>query len=224
VVFAQNHHIFLIPRLIFRPVQRDVQVIFAGNRLRGDIAFDGNRVFSVFDVINIANEKDIGNSYARKTFSNLIKVGAPHEAFIKRLGIYEMRTDRGNTPAMTWKGLKSLLPRLPGKVADEYIEYAAEITTRYEAGDFSPTEMHANKTSSNMMNSESRQSMAHQAASVGPSLAAPPKLVRGNWAYTVRSCLCVMLYCFDVVTSCPCATMPLLTDAPAGAGSGRSRC
>ena len=163
------------------PVQhsfvREVEEIFAGNRMGGDIASDGKHVFSMFQFTNIVNEKTINDPYGQRTVARLLQDGAPHKAFLESLGIYKMRNTRGSdTPGMTFIGLKGLLSKLPGKVADKYTAYCTEITTRVEAGDSS---MHNviddNAASSNMYNAMARDALAHERAAGG--IAAPPDQV-----------------------------------------------
>ena len=146
-------------------------------------------MFSIFEFTNIANKKDIKDTYGRKTVGRLLKDGAPHKAFLERLGVYQMRNAHGPaTPAMTFLGLKGLLSKLTGEVADKYTNYCTETTTRVEAGDSS---MHNiiddNAASSNVYNAMARDALAHERAAGG--IAAPPDQV-----LAVRSvCFCCTL-------------------------------
>ena len=177
------------------PVQHsfvvEVDRILKTTNIRSEIASDGKQVFSIFEFTNIANKKDIKDPYGRKTVGRLLKYGAPHKAFLERLGVYYMRHRSGPpTPAMTFLGLKGLLSKLTGEVADKYTNYCTETTTRVEAGDKS---MHnvidANATSSNIFNQMARDALAQETASAGPSIAAPSEQVLAAHAV----CFCCTL-------------------------------
>ena len=169
---------------------REVETIFAGNTMRGEVALDGNKVFSMYLFTNIVNDKDIKDPYGQVTVGNLLKAKSKHKAFLEKYGIYKMRSARGSdTPAMTFTGLKALLTKLPGEANDKYMGYCIETTTRVEAGDQAIKEvLDANAASSNMVNQMARDAVAQEAASAGPSIAAPPEQVLAVRA-CVRLCL-----------------------------------
>jgi hypothetical protein len=161
------------------PFVREVETIFAGNKMHGEIAFDGQKVFSMFHFTNIVNDKDITDPYGQVTVGNLLKRTSKHKAFIESFGIYKMRNARGtNTPAMTFFGLKTLLSRLPGKASDKYMVYCIEMTTRIERGDRTMFDVILDsEVSLNMVNVMARETNAQQRASGGVSIAQPSEQV-----------------------------------------------
>ena len=156
----------------------EVEKILKRTDIRTEIIND-KKVSSMSEFINAANEKDINDQYGKNMVVTMLSDRSPHKAFLERLGIYYMKNRRGpRTPAMTFSGLKGLLSKLTGEIADKYTNYCTETTTRVEAGDKS---MHnvidANAASLNMLNLMARQAIAEEAASAGPSIAAPPDQV-----------------------------------------------
>ena len=133
----------------------------------------------MFQFTNIVNEKHIDDPYGQVTVGRLLKPTSKHKVFLEAFGIYKMRNASGpSTPAMTFLGLKGLLSRLPGKVAEKYTSYCIDITTRVEAGDSSMFRViQANATSSNILNQMARDALPHLAASGGASIASPPEQV-----------------------------------------------
>ena len=157
----------------------EVETIITRNPIRGEIAHDGKKVLSMSEFVNIMNDKDKNDKYGKNLVANFLKDDSPHKAFLESLGIYKMRNARGPaTPAMTFLGLKGLLSKLTGKVADDYTNYCTETTTRVEAGDPSMKQViDANAASSNVLNQMARDAVAQERAAGGPSIGAPPEPV-----------------------------------------------
>ena len=156
----------------------EVEKILKRTDIRTEIIND-KKVSSMSEFINAANEKDIDDPYGKVTVGKMLKDGAPYKAFLHSLGIYYMKNRHGpRTPAMTFSGLKGLLSKLTGEVADQYTNYCTETTTRVEAGDSSMKDViDANATSSNILNQMARDALPHLAASGGAGIAAPPEQV-----------------------------------------------
>ncbi len=190
------------------PFLREVNTLFAGNTMRGEIAVDGKKVFSVIHFTNIVNDKDIKDAYGQRTANRVLK---DHKDFLEPFKIYTMRNTRGSdTAAMTFTGLKAFLSKLPGKACDKYMGYCIQTTTLVEAGDDIMKDVLAsNKASSNICNEMARDAVAHERDSGGPSLTVPSDLVLATGL------------CCALVLCCCCGV--LLTNPSAGAGSGRSR-
>ncbi len=159
----------------------EVETIITTNNIRAEIAHDGKKVMSMFEFINIMSGKDKNDKYGKDMVAKLLKNDAPHKVFLERLGIYQMRNARGpSTHAMTFLGLKGLLSKLNGEVAEKYTNYCTETTTRVEAGDSNMKKViDANAASSNIYNAMARDALAQERASGGASIAAPPDQVLG---------------------------------------------
>ena len=157
--------------------------------MHGEIALDNKGVFSMFQFTNIVNEKHIDDPYGQVTVGRLLQSKSKYKAFLEAFGIYRMRNASGpSTPVMTFLGLKGLLSRLPGKVAEKYKRYCIDITTRVEAGDSSMFHViKTNAASSNICNAMVRDALAQERVSGG--IAAPPEQVLAVRA-CVRLCLC----------------------------------
>ncbi len=160
-----------------------VEAIITRNPIRCEIAHDGNKVSSMSEFANVMCDRNKDDKFGKDIVSKLLSRDSPHKAYLERLGIYKLKNARGPaTPAMTFLGLKGLLSKLNCNVADEYTNYCSETTTLLEASD--PTSrklinnfMDANEASSSMYNAMARDAVAQQAASAGPSIAAPPEQV-----------------------------------------------
>jgi hypothetical protein len=152
------------------PFVRAVEDMVTGKNLRNEIV-DGIRVFAMAQYINIITGRDINNKYGLNMVGKLLKEDSPDKPLLKSFGIYKLENARGSdTPATTFKGLKGLLcmNALKGvALAHQYIHYAANVTTLYEAADPSP----------NMYNAMARDAVAQERASGGASIAAPPEQV-----------------------------------------------
>jgi len=157
----------------------EVEAIITRNPIRGEIAHDGKKILSMSEFVNIMNHKDKNDQYGKNLVVNMLKDDSRHKVYLESLGIYKMRNARGPaTPAMTYLGLKGLLSKLTGEVADNYTNYCTETTTRVEAGDSSMKQViDANAASSNILNQMARDALPHLAASGGASIAAPPEQV-----------------------------------------------
>jgi hypothetical protein len=161
------------------PVQHpfidEVETIITRNDIRGEISHDGKKVMSMFEFVNIMNDKDKNDLYGKDMVTRLLKDDSPHKAYLESLGIYKMRNARGRaTPAMTFLGLKGLLSKLTGKVAEKYTNYCTETTTRVEAGVSNMKKViDANAASSNIYNAMARDALPHLASSGYASIAAP---------------------------------------------------
>jgi hypothetical protein len=91
---------------------------------------------------------------------------------------------------MTILGLKGLLSKLNGEIANNYTNYCTETTTRVEAGDSSMKQViDTNAASSSIYNAMARDALPHLAASGGASIAAPPEQVIER-AYLLLLYLC----------------------------------
>ena len=86
--------------------------------VRGIVGPDGVQRFSVYDFMTVACQKSDNGSYARKTYSNLIKEGSEINnviTFVKFLG-----PGQRNTPVTTAEGLLKLLNALGNKVSQAF--------------------------------------------------------------------------------------------------------
>jgi hypothetical protein len=160
---------------------RDVLVMIKEKNIRTEIASDGNQIASMADFINALTGRKIGDKYGTNLIGKLLKDESDDKALIKNFGLYEIKIGHGSyTHATTFKGLKGLLclNALKGVPLDQgYIQYAADVTTLYEAADPSP----------NIYNAMARNAVAQERASGGASIAAPPEQV------LERACL-LLLY------------------------------
>ncbi len=164
----------------------EVETIITRNPIRGEIAHDGKKVLSMSEFVNIMNAKDKNDQDGRIIVSRLLKDDSPHKVYLESLGIYKMQNARGPaTPAMTFVGLKGLLSKLTGEVAEKYTNYCTETTTRVEAGDSKMKQViDANAASSNIYNAMARDALAHERASGGTNIAESPM--------QVLTCVCMM--------------------------------
>jgi hypothetical protein len=161
-----------------------------GKNMRNEIASDGNRVFGMSQFINIVTGRDINDKYGLNMVGKLLKEDSIDKPFLENFGIYKIRNARGSyTHAMTFDGLKGLLctNALKGvALAQKYIHYAAETTTRIEAGDpLMKKVIDANAVSSNIYNAMARDALAQEASSAGPSIATPTDQVLAAHAWCV---------------------------------------
>lgn len=157
-----------------------VEAIFAQNNMRCEIALEGalngHKTCAMFHFINAVDEYPIDHQHGKDKTKEIFRY---HKAELEDHGIHYMKNRHGSsTPAMNLDGLKAVLYYLTGAFAQRYKKYSIKTTTRYEAGDKS---MHngldANAASSNILNQMARDSVAQEAASGGPSIAAPPEQV-----------------------------------------------
>ncbi len=192
------------------PVQHqfmlEVEKSFENEHMDFEIKPDGKTVYLSFQFANIVYGKPINDKYGHGAVNGILE-NPKHKSTLEKYGIYHMTTQRkAIVPAMTFLGLKELLNHLKGPLADNYRAYCIDITTRVEAGDSSMKHViDANAVSSNMLNQMARDALPHLAASVRPSLAAPPELVRGNGFF----CALVLCCCCVVVLLCACVVVLL---------------
>ncbi len=149
----------------------DVETMVTGKKMRSERTLDGNLIISMSHFINVVTGREINDKYGTNMVGKLLAAESDDKALLESFGIYKISNGRGSgTPALTFKGLKGLLctKALKGAtLAQQFIHYAADITTRVEAAD----------PSSNIYNAMARDSVAQEAASGGPSIAAPPEQV-----------------------------------------------
>ena len=107
--------------------------------LRGMRNEDGVWYFSVYDFVNFVTGHELGETYAKMTFSRLTKEGHEHAKEVVTNCYYFQFPGQGqkSTPCMTLRGLQRLLMILGGKVAAEFREIVESVFTRYTAGDTS---------------------------------------------------------------------------------------
>jgi hypothetical protein len=163
------------------PFVRAVQDMVTVKNVRNITAPDGNQIISMSQFINVVTGREINDKYGVSIIRDLLAPQSDDKALIESFGIYKIPIGRGSyTHATTFKGLKGLLctNALKGvALAQQYIHYAADITTFVEAADPSP----------NIYNEMARDAVAQERASGGPSIAAPPEQVLD------RTCL-LLLY------------------------------
>lgn len=150
---------------------RDVEAMIKGKNMRNMTAPDGNLVIAMAEFINVVTERDMKDRYGTNMVVKLLADESHDKALLESFGIYKISNGRGSgTPALTFKGLKGLLctNALKGAaLAQQYIQYAADITTFVEAVDPSP----------NVYNAMARDAVAQESAAGGPSIAAEPDQV-----------------------------------------------
>jgi hypothetical protein len=185
------HFFFVQPSPVQHSFIDEVETIITRNPIRGEIAHDGKKVLSMSEFVNIMNYKNKNDQYGKNLVVNVLKDDSPHKAYLVSLGIYKMRNTHGRaTPAMTILGLKGLLSKLNGEIANNYTNYCTETTTRVEAGDSSMKQViDTNAASSSIYNAMARDALPHLAASGGASIAAPPEQVIER-AYLLLLYLC----------------------------------
>jgi hypothetical protein len=180
-------HFFVQSAPVQHPFIDEVETIITRNNIRGEIAHDGKKVMSMSEFVNIMKNKDKNDQDGRVIVSRLLKDDSPHKAYLESLGVYKMRNAHGRgTPAMTFLGLKGLLPKLTGEIAEKYTNYCTETTTRVEAGDFNMKKViDANAASSNIYNAMARDALAQERASGGANIAESPMQVLDMCVYDV---------------------------------------
>lgn len=139
---------------------------------------DGQLWHAMFEVINIVDGFDINDKHGKqKTLKLLKKTDCKNE--LEDHGIYEMKNRYGPaTNALNMNGMKALMQYLTSPFAMKFKKHYIHQGTRVDAGDKSMHDvLYANAASSNIYNAMARHQLPHQAASAGPSLAAPCDLV-----------------------------------------------
>ena len=212
------HHPFLL----------DVENLFKNKTMDSGI-YDGKTVFPLYQFANIVHKRDMYHSSGHATVLRVLD--KPHyKSALEKYGIYDFTTKRkAIVPAMTLPGLKEFLSTMSGDLADKQRAYNILISTLVEASDPSITRlMEVNAASSSVYLAQARDAVAQERASAGPSLAAPPELVRRARLCSARvlCCCCVVLLLCEcaAVRLCPGANIPFLTHRPAGVGRAGSRC
>ncbi len=138
-----------------------------GKKMRGVNAQGGEERWSVFDFINTACGKEIGDNYARCVYSRLVSEGSAHREVVISLCNDLKFPGKGQrcTPCMTLKGLQQLLLFLGGKVADDYRILVTDTFNRVMAGDRSLIQViEANATSTAPMQQAFKRSLAEEPA------------------------------------------------------------
>ena len=114
-----------------------------GPVLRGATDKDGNQVFSLFDLGNIAGKRGCENQYGKNIFYRLMKDGSKFKDEVSSFCIYLKFPGSGQkeSPCAGIRGLQRYLMLLGGKVAAEYREIIEGTFTRVMAGDQSLIEV-----------------------------------------------------------------------------------
>ena len=208
------HHPFLL----------EVENLFKNKTMDSGI-YDGKTVFPLYQFANIVHKRDMYHSTGHATVQRVLD--KPHyKSALEKYGIYDFTTKRkAIVPAMTLPGLKEFMSTMSGDLADKQRAYNILISTLVEASDPSISRlMEANTASSSVYLAQARDAVAQERASAGPSLAAPPEVVRGARVRPVRSVVVLLCSCAAVpLCSYSRANMLLLTHRPAGAGRAGSR-
>ena len=136
-----------------------------GPVLRGATDKDGNQVFSLFDLGNIACNKERDSSYGKTNFYRLSKEGSEYKNEIDTYCIYLKVPGSGQrkTPCARIRGLQRYLMILGGKVAAEFREIIEGTFTRVMAGDQSLIEViNANAASQEPVQQAYRAALAQE--------------------------------------------------------------
>ena len=137
---------------------------------------DGQLWHAMFEVINLVEGCDINDKHGKDKTTIMLK---DHKAELEDHGIYDMKNRHGPaTHALNMNGMKALMQYLTSPFAMKFKKHYIEQGTRVDAGDpLLRDVLDANAASSNMYNVMARHQLPHQAASAGPSIAAPPDQV-----------------------------------------------
>ena len=131
-------------------VQQLLFKLTSDGSMRGTVTPDKGMIFSVYDFITKACEKDDTGGYSRKTFSNLVKDGSQFKVEVENFVLNRFLPGSGcrTTPCTDIRGLQRLLTILGGKVSVEYRAILNDTFLRYMAGDLSMVkEIEANNAS-----------------------------------------------------------------------------
>lgn len=160
------------------PFMLELEALFKNKSMDSGTAPDGNTILPMFQIANIVDGRDINDRYGHLVVKRTLDK-AKHKSALEKYGIYEIQTQRKvMVPAMTYIGMKEFLSKLKGEFADRHRAYEHDISTLVEASDpLINNFMEANSASSNMLNQMSRDYVAHERASGGASIAAPPEQV-----------------------------------------------
>ena len=136
-----------------------------GPVLRGATDKDGNQVFSLFDLGNIAGKRGCENQYGKNIFYRLMKDGSKFKDEVSSFCIYLKFPGSGQkeSPCAGIRGLQRYLMLLGGKVAAEYREIIEGTFTRVMAGDQSLIEViNANAASQEPVQQAYRAALAQE--------------------------------------------------------------
>ena len=109
-----------------------------GKKIRGGISErTGEEIWSVYDFINMASDREIGDNYARNVFFKLIQRDSPFakEVISRRDYVKVAGQGQRDTPAMTLNGLLYLFAILESKLAEKYRILARDTIMRVLSGD-----------------------------------------------------------------------------------------
>ena len=114
-----------------------------GAVLRGGTDKDGNPAFSLFDLGNLACNKERDSTYGKNSLYRLTKEGSEYKTEVDSFTVYLKFPGSGQrkTPCASIRGLQRYLMLLGGKVAAKFRETAEGIFTRVMAGDQSLIEV-----------------------------------------------------------------------------------
>ena len=180
ISFMKRHSYFFF--LQTAPVQQnfdlEIQTLFEGHNMRIEKMHDDQIAYAMFEVINLVDCKDINDKHGKEKTSKLLD-NKDVETELKDHGLYKMKNARGAaTHALNMNGMKALIQYLTSPFAMKFKKHYIEQGTRVDAGDQSIKDLvDANAASSNIFNQAARHQIRYQAASAGPSIAAPPDQV-----------------------------------------------
>lgn len=168
-----------------------VENLFKNKTMDSGVSYDGKTVFPLYQFANIVHKRDMYHSTGHATVQRVLDK-PNYKSALEKYGIYDFTTKRkAIVPAMTLPGLKEFLSTMSGDLADNQRAYNILISTLVEASDPSITRlMKANTDSSSVYLAQSRDAVAQERASAGPSIAPPPDKVR---AARVVSFCCTLL-------------------------------
>ena len=114
-----------------------------GPALRGGLDKDGNAAFSLFDLGNLACNKERDSTYGKNNFYRLTKEGSDYKTEVDLFTVYLKFPGSGQrqTPCASIRGLQRYLMILGGKVAADFREIVEGTFTRVMAGDQSLIEV-----------------------------------------------------------------------------------
>ena len=114
-----------------------------GPALRGGVDKDGNPAFSLFDMGNIACNKERDSTYGKNVFYRLTQERSEFKSEVDSFCVYLKFPGSGQreTPCATIRGLHRYLMILGGKVAAEFRKIIEGTFTRVMAGDQSLIEV-----------------------------------------------------------------------------------
>jgi hypothetical protein len=103
--------------------------------LRGTETEDLGSMWSVPDFINVMNDKELGNSYGRKTLENMLK-GKHKDELVKIIHKLVIPGSQGReTQCADILGLQRVMSLLPGTIAAQYREEVQKVFNSVVAGD-----------------------------------------------------------------------------------------